>query len=141
MRLIWILLILLMSNPKIYSQEESINVFGEPLEACCFDPLTGFYRDGYCNTDWSDFGVHVVCAVMTREFLEYSSACGNDLVTPIPGSFPGLKPGDRWCLCVSRWKEALLAGKAPPVVLESTHISALQEVSIQDLKEHMVKRS
>jgi uncharacterized protein (DUF2237 family) len=115
------------------------NVLGEPLEPCCLDPVTGFYRDGYCNTGAGDFGIHVVCALMTEEFLEFSRERGNDLSTPVLAfDFPGLKPGDRWCLCASRWKEAFEAGVAPPVVLAATHISALEFVELEDLKEHAV---
>jgi len=100
------------------------NVLGGELRCCCRDPLTGFYRDGYCRTGPGDFGLHTVCAQMTNEFLEFSYARGNDLVTPQPG-FPGLKEGDRWCLCVTRWHEALEAGVAPPVDLHATHASTL----------------
>lgn len=126
----------MMSNSPTTSQQTIVkNVLGTELQACCTDPMTGFYRDGYCNTGPSDFGVHVVCAVMTEEFLSYTSSCGNDLSTPT-SYFPGLKPGDGWCLCASRWKEAMEAGKAPPVRLESTHINALQIVSLEDLKKH-----
>lgn len=112
------------------------NVLGKNLQPCCFEPRTGWYRDGFCNTDAQDRGVHVVCAVMTDEFLQFSSKCGNDLITPMPAyNFPGLKAGDKWCLCVSRWKEALEAGVAPPVVLESTHQKALETVSFEALLE------
>jgi uncharacterized protein (DUF2237 family) len=117
------------------------NVLGTELEACCFDPLTGFYRDGFCKTGGSDYGVHTVCAQMTAEFLEFSVAAGNDLVTPVPEyQFPGLKPGDRWCLCVQRWTEALQAGVAPPVVLEATHMSSLEFASLNDLKSHSLNQ-
>jgi uncharacterized protein (DUF2237 family) len=113
------------------------NVLGGALQCCCREPATGFYRDGYCRTGPGDQGVHVVCAVMTREFLEFSRRRGNDLVTPVPAyDFAGLKPGDRWCLCVTRWKEALDAGMAPPVVLGATHLSALEFVSLEELKAH-----
>lgn len=113
------------------------NVLGTELQCCCRSPRTGFWRDGFCRTGPGDHGVHVVCAVMTREFLEFSVARGNDLITPVPEArFPGLEPGDRWCLCVSRWKEALDAGCAPPVVLESTHASALEFVERTDLQAH-----
>ncbi len=111
------------------------NVLGTPLVTCGTDPLTGFYRDGCCHTGPDDRGRHVVCARVTREFLEYSAAQGNDLVTPRPEwGFPGLKPGDAWCLCAGRWEEARRAGKAPPVVLEATHEKALDLVSLDDLK-------
>jgi len=113
------------------------NVLGTPLLTCGTDPLTGFYRDGCCHTGPEDRGRHVVCARVTREFLEYSAALGNDLITPRPEwGFPGLKPGDAWCLCASRWEEARRAGKAPPVVLEATHEKALELVSLADLKAH-----
>lgn len=113
------------------------NVLGTPLQSCCTSPLTGFYRDGYCRTGPDDKGLHTVCAVMTEEFLLFSRRRGNDLSTPVPEyHFPGLKPGDHWCLCVSRWAEALEANLAPPVVLESTHIHALEFVSLEDLQSH-----
>jgi hypothetical protein len=113
------------------------NVLGTDLQVCCTDPMTGFYRDGYCNTGGQDFGVHVVCAEMTAEFLEFTKAQGNDLSTPMPAyNFPGLKPGDCWCLCASRWQEAFEAGVAPPVKLEATHARALEVVSLADLKQN-----
>ena len=113
------------------------NVLGAPLQACCRDPLTGFYRDGFCHTGPEDRGLHTVCAVMTEEFLAYTRTVGNDLSTPVPAyGFPGLEPGDRWCLCVTRWAEALRAGCAPAVVLAATHVSALEFVSLEDLQAH-----
>lgn len=113
------------------------NVLGTPLQGCCFKPVTGFYRDGFCRTGPDDIGLHTVCAVMTDEFLAFSSARGNDLSTPMPEfDFPGLKAGDQWCLCVTRWAEALESGMAPPVVLEATHIHALEFVSLEDLQAH-----
>ncbi len=113
------------------------NVLGQALETCGTDPLTGFYRDGCCNTGASDVGLHVVCAVMTTDFLRFSRSRGNDLSTPNElYQFPGLKDGDRWCLCAARWKEAYDAGMAPLVVLEATHISALEFASIEELREH-----
>jgi uncharacterized protein (DUF2237 family) len=113
------------------------NVLGGELEDCSLSPVTGFYRDGCCNTGYGDSGVHVVCIVATREFLEFSRDVGNDLSTPNPHfRFPGVVPGDRWCLCASRWKEALGAGEAPPVVLEATHISALEFADLEQLKAH-----
>ena len=113
------------------------NVLQTDLRSCCIDPLTGFYRDGYCRTGPQDTGRHIICAVMTAEFLAFSKTRGNDLITPIPHyQFPGLKPGDQWCLCALRWKEALEAGVAPPVVLEATHEKALEYVSFEDLLEH-----
>jgi hypothetical protein len=115
------------------------NVFGGKLETCCTTPMTGFYRDGCCRTGPEDLGLHVICAEMTEEFLEFSKSRGNDLTTPKPEfEFPGLKPGDRWCLCALRWKEALGDGIAPPVVLASTHESALKVVSIEDLKKYAI---
>jgi uncharacterized protein (DUF2237 family) len=113
------------------------NVLGQPLHACCSDPLTGFYRDGFCRTGADDVGQHTVCVVMTAEFLEFSRAHGNDLSTPMPQyGFPGLRPGDQWCVCAARWAEALEAGMACPVVLEATHVSALEFVDLDDLKAH-----
>jgi uncharacterized protein (DUF2237 family) len=115
----------------------SKNVLGGDLADCGRDPLTGFYRDGCCETGPDDHGTHVVCAVMTDAFLAFTAAKGNDLSTPQPAfRFPGLAPGDRWCLCASRWKEALDQGVAPPVVLEATHAKALRVVSLADLQAH-----
>lgn len=115
------------------------NVLGGPLATCCTAPLTGFYRDGSCHTGPQDVGTHVVCAQVSQAFLEFSVARGNDLVTPVPQfHFPGLHPGDKWCLCALRWKEALDAGVAPPVVLAATHEKALEFVSLEDLKRHAV---
>jgi uncharacterized protein (DUF2237 family) len=117
------------------------NVLGTPLKVCCMNPKTGFYRTGRCDTGAGDDGVHVVCARLTEEFLEFSAERGNDLATPIPEfGFPGLKAGDRWCLCAARWKEALEAGVAPPVHLTSTHISALEFIDLEELKAHAVDR-
>jgi uncharacterized protein (DUF2237 family) len=113
------------------------NVLGGELEPCSFEPLTGFYRDGCCHTGADDGGVHVVCARVTAEFLEYSKQAGNDLSTPQPG-FSGLQPGDRWCLCASRWQEAFEAGMAPDVILEATHARALEWVDLGDLRRHAV---
>ncbi|HEY9296101.1 DUF2237 domain-containing protein [Microcoleus sp. FACHB-672] len=119
---------------------EASNVLGGKLETCCTSPITGFYRDGKCNTGGGDMGAHVVCAQMTEEFLNYTKSRGNDLSTPVPGfNFPGLKPGDRWCLCASRWKEALDAGVAPPVVLPATHASALEYASLSELKQNALE--
>lgn len=113
------------------------NVEGGSLQSCSIDPLTGFYRNGCCDTGGDDVGVHVVCAVMTADFLEFSRSRGNDLSTPNPGfGFAGLVPGDRWCLCASRWQEALDGGVAPPVVLEATHVQALEWVDLEDLRSH-----
>jgi uncharacterized protein (DUF2237 family) len=115
------------------------NVLGSELQVCSTDPMTGFYRDGCCNTGGQDVGIHVVCAEMTKDFLEFSKQRGNDLITPMPMyQFPGLKPGDRWCLCAARWKEAFDAGKAPKVNLVATHVSALEYASLEELKAHAV---
>ncbi len=116
------------------------NVLATDLQPCSMSPMTGFYRDGCCRTGADDQGMHMVCAEMTEEFLRFSAARGNDLMSPNPFlGFPGLQSGDRWCLCVLRWKEALEAGVAPPVVLESTHISTLEFVDLQDLQGHAVQ--
>lgn len=115
----------------------ALNVLGTALQACSYDPLTGYFRDGCCNTDAHDHGTHVVCAKVTADFLAYSLQRGNDLVTPRPEyRFVGLRPGDRWCLCVNRWLEALQAGVAPPVHLEATHAKALERVSLEQLQEN-----
>ena len=124
----------------IKAVSEGLNVLGGPLEACGYDPVTGFWRDGSCRTGGQDLGVHAVCAVMTDEFLAYSSSVGNDLSTPHPEfGFPGLKPGDRWCLCADRWQQALEAGFAPPVVLEATHALALEFSSLDDLRTYALE--
>ena len=113
------------------------NVLGGTLAPCSESPRTGFYRDGCCNTGPEDVGMHVVCTQVTAEFLTYSRAQGNDLSTPVPEhGFPGLKPGDRWCLCVGRWREAFEAGVAPPVVMSATHEEALAVVPLAVLKKH-----
>ncbi len=115
------------------------NVFGQELETCCTSPMTGFYRDGCCRTGPQDLGMHVVCVEVSEEFLEFSKAKGNDLSTPIPDfKFPGLKPGDRWCLCALRWKEAMENGMAPHIILTSTHESALEVISLEDLKKYAI---
>ncbi len=111
------------------------NVLGTELQTCSLDPVTGFYRDGCCNTGAQDAGLHLVCTEVTEEFLTFSKAAGNDLSTPNEmWGFPGLKPGDRWCVCVERWKQAYEAGFAAPVVLEATHISTLEFVNLEDLQ-------
>jgi uncharacterized protein (DUF2237 family) len=116
---------------------EAKNVLGETLELCCSSPLTGFYRDGRCVTGPADVGTHVICAQVTEEFLNFTLSRGNDLITPVPEfNFPGLKPGDHWCLCATRWREALATGQAPPVILRATHETALKFVSLEDLKKH-----
>ncbi len=115
------------------------NVLGTELQSCCTDPMTGFYRDGYCRTGMGDHGVHTVCAIMTDEFLAFSKSAGNDLSTPIPQyQFPGLVAGDQWCLCASRWQEAYDAGMAPKVVLEATHMSSIEFCNIDALREFAV---
>ncbi|WLD12315.1 DUF2237 family protein [Planctellipticum variicoloris] len=115
------------------------NVLGSPLQTCSLSPLTGFYRTGCCDTGADDLGLHIVCTEVTAEFLEFSQQRGNDLSTPMPEfGFPGLQPGDRWCLCVTRWKEALEADMAPLVHLEATHMSALEFVDLEDLQRHAV---
>jgi uncharacterized protein (DUF2237 family) len=114
-----------------------LNVLGGPLQLCSEEPLTGWYRDGCCRTDENDRGRHVVCAVVTAEFLAFTAAQGNDLVTPRPQfGFEGLVPGDRWCLCASRWEEARQAGFAPDVVLEATHVKALETIALGHLQAH-----
>ena len=119
-----------------------MNVLGGDLEPCSFDPVTGFFRDGYCRTEGRDPGFHAVCAVMTEQFLEFSKSVGNDLSTPQPQwMFPGLVPGERWCVVAARWAEALDAGVAPPVVLEATHAAALEFVSLAELEAHAVREN
>jgi len=116
------------------------NVLGDDLQSCSMDPLTGFFRNGCCETGAGDVGVHTVCARVTVPFLEFSRAAGNDLSTPAPEyGFAGLKPGDQWCLCADRWREALEADAAPDVVLEATHIATLEWVSLSDLRAHAVQ--
>ncbi len=113
------------------------NVLGGDLVTCSTDPMTGWFRDGCCNTDAADTGVHTVCAVMTEEFLEFSTSVGNDLSSPQPEhGFAGLRPGDQWCLCADRWAEARDAGVAPPVVLEATHARTLEWASLEELEAH-----
>jgi len=113
------------------------NVLGGELESCSIDPLTGFYRNGCCDTGGEDAGVHTVCVRLTEEFLEFSLQVGNDLSTPRPEyGFAGLRPGDQWCLCAPRWAEALAAGRAPEVVLEATHARTLEWVDLKDLRQH-----
>lgn len=119
------------------ASEEQRNVFGEPLALCSQAPVTGFYRTGCCHTGPEDLGLHTVCVEVTAEFLEFSKQAGNDLSTPIPEfGFPGLVPGQRWCLCAARWQQALEAGKAPKVVLAATHEATLEIVRLEDLKRH-----
>jgi uncharacterized protein (DUF2237 family) len=117
------------------SFEQPKNVLGTPLESCSCSPMTGYFRDGFCRTDQTDFGLHIICAIMTKPFLAFTKAQGNDLSTPNPMfDFPGLKPGDHWCLCATRWMEALNAGCAPPVILESCHEKTLELIPLEELK-------
>ncbi|MEN0020699.1 MAG: DUF2237 domain-containing protein [Planctomycetota bacterium] len=126
----------MIANPDDTTPKPVRNVLGTELQPCGTDPMTGFYRDGCCNTGPQDTGSHTVCAIMTAEFLAFTRSRGNDLSTPRPEwGFPGLKPGDRWCLCASRWQEAADAGEAPPVVLEATHEAALRSASLDDLQD------
>jgi uncharacterized protein len=119
---------------------EDKNVLGGRLEPCSVAPRTGFYRDGCCNTGPEDFGMHVVCVQLTESFLDFSREQGNDLSTPVPEhDFPGLAPGDRWCVCVARWREAFDSGVAPPVVLSATHEETLAVVTLEALKRHAVQ--
>jgi hypothetical protein len=128
-------------EPKDFGRgrRPSRNVFGEPLQACSAAPLTGFFRNGCCDTSDEDVGSHTVCAVMTDAFLRFSKASGNDLSTPVPEfGFSGLKAGDRWCLCAPRWQEAFEAGHPPQVVLRATHQGALDYCALDDLKRHAI---
>lgn len=119
------------------TERKARNVLGDKLQPCCFDPMTGFFRDGFCHTIDEDRGSHTVCAIMTDEFLAFSKSQGNDLSTPQPQyGFPGLKAGDKWCVCVARWEEAFVVGKAPQVVLEATHERALDVVDLAELRAH-----
>jgi uncharacterized protein (DUF2237 family) len=123
------------------SPSSARNVLGGPLACCCERPRTGFYRDGYCHTGPQDIGSHTVCAQMTAAFLDFTRARGNDLSTPRPEfGFPGLKPGDRWCLCAARWREAFAAGAAPPVLLTACHERALDVVTLAQLAAHALDR-
>ncbi len=122
------------------ADDEAKNVFGDPLQLCCQEPMTGFFRDGFCRTNAQDLGTHVVCAMVTDEFLQFSKRRGNDLITPKPEwQFPGLKAGDGWCLCAMRWLEAYEADVAPPVLLESTHEKALKYIPLHVLESHQLK--
>ena len=114
-----------------------LNILGTQLQSCCYSPMTGYFRDGFCRTISEDTGTHVVCAIMTEEFLRFTKNRGNDLTTPIPKwTFPGLKVGDKWCLCISRWLEAEKYAVAPAIVLESTHIKALEYAPLDLLKKY-----
>ena len=115
------------------------NIHGKPLELCSKDPLTGFFRNGCCETSDHDAGSHTVCALMNKEFLEFSSSRGNDLINPVPAfNFPGLNPGDRWCLCANRWLEAYEAGAAPHIIAKATNIKALEIIEIEQIKEFAI---
>lgn len=118
-----------------------LNVLGTPLLSCCINPVTGYFRDGFCRTISADAGTHTVCAIVSEEFLKYSASKGNNLMRPMPHfNFPGLKPGDSWCLCVSRWVEAEKVGKAPPIILESTHQKTLQYATLDLLQKYAFKK-
>ena len=124
------------------SAEVKKNVLGGVLQSCCHSPKTGYFRDGYCRTDDTDFGSHVICAEVTARFLEFSKSRGNDLTTPRPEyNFPGLSPGDRWCLCALRWKEAWEEGLAPAVILEACDEAALRYITLEILKDFAIKPS
>ena len=124
------------------SKEEVINIFGDQIEACCHDPVTGYFRDGFCNTDEHDFGSHVVCAEITEDFLTFSKAKGNDLSTPRPEfNFPGLKEGDSWCICAGTYAEAIKAGTACKVFLKKTNYKTLEIIPLEKLKKYAVDLS
>ena len=126
-------------EPKYFGRQPSRNVFGDPLQVCSLSPMTGFFRNGCCDTGPEDVGSHTVCIVTTAEFLKFSKAMGNDLSTPMPDfGFEGLRPGDRWCLCAPRWKEAFDANQAPRVVLRATHQGALEFCSLAELKSRAI---
>ena len=126
-------------EPKDFGRRPSRNVFGEPLQSCSIQPMTGFFRSGCCDTAPEDIGSHTVCVVVSDAFLAFSKLRGNDLSTPLPDyGFPGLKAGDRWCLCAPRWQEAFDAHQAPPVVLRATHEGALGFCALADLKKHAI---
>jgi hypothetical protein len=123
------------------AKNKELNVLGSVLESCCEDPATGYFRDGFCRTIQEDSGTHILCAIVTQDFLEYTKRRGNNLTTPIPHwAFPGLIAGSKWCLCISRWLEAEKAGKAPWVVLEATHKKALDYTTLALLKKYEFKR-
>ena len=118
------------------NEDDQLNIFNEHLEACSFDPVTGFFRSGCCETSEQDTGSHTVCAIMTEEFLKFSKSKGNDLSTPVPAfDFPGLNSGDRWCLCAARWLEAYEASSAPSIIAKATHIRALEIIPMEVIKE------
>jgi len=135
--LLWLANTVATTPPQAATESVPDNVLGQQLDTCCTDPVTGYYRTGLCQTGPSDAGTHVVCAVMDAEFLAFTKSKGNDLSTPRPKyQFPGLKPGDKWCLCALRWREAEQAGKAPKVILESTHQKALEYIDREVLEAH-----
>ena len=116
---------------------KELNVLGTPLQTCSCNPLTGWFRDGFCHFDKSDYGNHTMCCIMDNNFLNYSKSQGNDLITPMSQySFPGLKEGDKWCICLNRWKQAMEDGLAPLVILESTNIIVLNDISLDELKKY-----
>jgi len=124
-------------NSNLPLSSKDLNVLGTPLQLCSCNPLTGWFRDGYCHFDKNDIGNHSMCCIMDNNFLKYSKSQGNDLITPMPQySFPGLKEGDRWCICLNRWKQAKEDGLAPLVILESTNIIVLNDVSLEELKKY-----
>ena len=127
-------------NEQKFTNKNVFNVLGDKLKLCSCSPKTGWYRNGYCHFDPNDSGQHTICCVMDENFLNYSKSQGNDLITPIPEySFPGLKSGDHWCICLERWKQALLDGLAPQVVLESTNEVVLESIPLEILKKHRFK--
>ena len=124
-------------NSNLSSSSKDLNVLGTPLQTCSCNPLTGWFRDGYCYFDKNDYGNHSICCIMDNNFLKYSKSQGNDLITPMPQySFPGLKEGDKWCICLDRWKQAKEDGLAPLVILESTNIIVLNDLSLEELKKY-----
>ena len=124
-------------NSKLSSSPKDLNVLGTPLKTCSCSPLTGWFRDGFCHFDKNDHGNHSMCCVMDNNFLNYSKSQGNDLITPMPQySFPGLKEGDKWCICLNRWKQAKEDGLAPLVILESTNLIVLNDLSLEELKKY-----
>ena len=129
-------------NSNLSSSSKDLNVLGTPLQTCSCNPLTGWFRDGYCHFDKNDYGNHSMCCKMNNNFLKYSKSQGNDLITPMPQySFPGLKEGDNWCICLNRWKQAKEDGLAPLVILESTNIIVLNDISLEELKKYQYIKS
>ena len=142
-KLFLVLFIILISiNSMAMAKEpKKQNIYGEELQPCCFEPLTGYFRDGFCRTVKEDVGTHVICAEVTEEFLNFTLTRGNNLISPAPQfSFPGLKPGDKWCLCALRWKEALQNNVAPPVYLDATDIKALDYVTLEQLESNSINK-